>query len=106
MKRKDDDLAHWAAHLEGFVVQPDDREIEIAIEITRDHPDWVQEQQNAADPWVIANAVAHGRVILTEEVPKGPGTIDKNLKVPNVAAEFVVPCMSFNQLARDEHWAF
>ncbi len=76
------------------------------FQITAAHPDWVQEQQNAADPWVVANATVFGRVILTEETLKGPGTVDRNLKIPNVAAGFDVACVNFNQLARREGWAF
>ena len=106
LKKKDDHLKKWASDLDGFVVQPDSDEVNIATAITGAHPDWVQEQQNAGDPWAVANASVHDRIILTEETMKGPGTIDKNLKIPNVAAEFGVTCVNFNQLARDEGWAF
>lgn len=106
LKKKDDHLYVWASGLDGFVDQPDSDEVDCATLITEDHPDWVQEQQNAGDPWVVANASVHGRVILTEETMKGPGTIDKNFKIPNVAVEFDVSCVSFNQLARNEGWSF
>lgn len=71
-----------------------------------EHPDWVQERQNAGDLWVVANAVVHSRIVLTEEAMKGPGTTDKNLKIPNVAHEHDVSCVNFNQLARTEGWSF
>ena len=106
LKRKDDQLKKWASDLDGFVVQPDVDEIAVVTAITAAHPGWVQEQQNAGDPWAVANASVHHRTILTEETTKGPGTIDKNLKIPNVAAEFGVVCVNFNQLARSEGWAF
>jgi hypothetical protein len=106
LKKMDDGLVAWASALDGFVVQPDVAEIKVATAITVAHPDWVQEQQNAGDPWVIANAVVRDRVVLTEETMKGHGTIDRNLKIPNVASEFDVSCVRFNQLARDEGWTF
>lgn len=106
LKKKDDHLSQWATDLSGVVVQPESDEVVIATAITSAHSDWVQEQQNAGDPWVIANASVHGRVVLTEETMKGPGTIDRNLRIPNVAAEFEVSCVNFNQLARDQGWAF
>jgi hypothetical protein len=106
LKRKDDHLLTWAPNQSGFVVQPDSNEVGVATQITIAHPDWVQEQQNAGDPWAIANATVHSRVILTEEIMKGPGTIDKNLRIPNVASEFGVSWVNFNQLARDERWSF
>lgn len=106
LKKKDDHLQTWAAGFGDFVVQPDADEVGAATAISANHPEWVQEQQNAGDPWVVANAVVCGRVILTEETMKGAGTHDRNLKIPNVAAEFGVSCIDFNQLARDEGWAF
>ncbi len=106
LKKKDDHLVSWASRLDGFVVQPDSAEVSVATAITADHPDWVQEQQNAGDPWVVANAVVHSRIVLTEEAMKGPGTTDKNLKIPNVAHEHDVSCVNFNQLARTEGWSF
>ena len=106
LRKKDDHLLRWASGLNGFVVQPDSDEVDVATQITGAHPGWVQEQQNAGDPWVVANAAVHGCVILTEETMKGPGTIDKNLKIPNVATELGVSWANFNQLARDERWAF
>ena len=106
LKKKDDDLKTWASGLEGFVVQPSADEVAVATAITASHPDWVQEQQNAGDPWVVANASVHGRIVLTEETMKGVGTIDRSLKIPNVAAELGVSYVDFNQLARDEGWAF
>ena len=37
---------------------------------------------------------------MTEEARKGPGTIDKNQKIPNIAEEHRITCINFLNLLR------
>lgn len=106
LQRKSDDLAPWARGFAGFIVEATVEEIAVVQRITNAHPAWVQEQQNEADPWVIANAEIHERIIVTQERRSGLGTADRNLKIPNVADECDVHCLNFNGLARAEGWVF
>ena len=102
----DDECAPWARAQEGFVQDTTDAELAVVDSITTDHPGWVQESKNAADPFVVAQAVEHALVIVTLERRKGPGTEDHNLKIPNVADEWGVRCIDFKDLARHEGWVF
>jgi hypothetical protein len=104
LERFADYCGPWAKALDGFVVLPDEDELAVVAQIAVQHPDWVQEQHNAADPFLIANAVVHDRIVVTQERPKGPGTPDVNLKIPNVATEHGVTCVNFLELARREAW--
>ena len=67
---------------------PDDRaELVTVGEIADAHPEWVRGQKNEGDPFIIAHAKAEGSEIVTEEKVTGPGTVEKNLRIPSVAAE-------------------
>jgi Domain of unknown function (DUF4411) len=106
LEKVDDECGPWAKGLDGFVMDAEEPEIRLVSQITKDHPGWVQEGSNDADPWVIAHAAVHACYVVTEERAKGPGTPDEKLKIPNVAAEHNVECMNFNDLARREGWVF
>lgn len=102
----DDECAPWAKAQAGFVQQTSIAELGLVEAITAAHPAWVQEAKNAADPFVIAQAVERDLVVVTFERRKGPGTEDHNLKIPNVADEWQVACIDFKELARREGWVF
>ncbi len=106
LEQVDDDLAPWAKALSGFVVDATQDEVMRVAAITRRHPDWVQERQNAADPFLVAHAAVHGRVLVTQERRRGPGVADRNLKIPNVADEEGVECLTTHDVARREGWVF
>jgi hypothetical protein len=104
--RGGDDLYAWVKGLEGFVCDVTDDELATVAAIAVDHPEWVRGQVNEADPFLIAHAKAEGSVIITEENRKGPGTLDKNLKIPNVADEHGVACLKFFEFVRTQGWSF
>ncbi len=106
LARGDDDLHPWAKGLDGFVCKTTDDELITVAEIAGDHPGWVQGQKNDGDPFVIAHAKHTLRVVVTEENRKGPGTIDKNQKIPNIADEHGVECMKFFEFMRAQGWRF
>lgn len=106
VNRIGDDLYKWAKDIPGFVCRTTDGELRTVAEIALAHPDWVQGQLNEADPFVIAHAKAECSTVVTEENRKGPGTIDKNLKIPNVADEHRVAVLKFFDYVRREGWSF
>jgi hypothetical protein len=106
LEKVEDRCAPWAKAQSGLIVEASDEEMEVVSEITRYHPDWVQEAKNAADPFVIARAACHGAVIVTHERKRGPRTEDHNLAIPNVAAEYDVECIRFPELVRREGGSF
>jgi uncharacterized protein DUF4411 len=104
--RVDDGLSQWAKRFPGFIVDATLDEIAIVQGMSVRFPGWVEEQRNAADPWLIAHCSHHGRTVVSQEKPKGSGTAPHNMKIPNVAAIYQVPCINFNGLARAEGWTF
>ena len=50
--------------------------------------------------------VEKGSIIVAEEVRRGPGTIDKNQKIPNIAEEHRITCINFLDLLRARGWRF
>lgn len=101
-----DECAPWAKSFDSLICDASNEEVEVVARISAAHPGWINETDNAADPWVIANASVYGRTVLTQEKLKGPGTSNARLKIPNVCAELSVPYVNLNQLARDEQWRF
>jgi hypothetical protein len=106
LDRVEDSCAAWCRSFPGFVQEATDGEVTIVATIATAHPDWVSEGQNEADPWLVAHAAVHDRVVVTEERRKGPDVADRNLKIPNVADEHGVRCIDFNNLARERSWVF
>lgn len=106
LERGDDDLAPWVKSVPEFICKTTDAELVTVAEISAAHPDWVRDQKNAGDPFVIAHAKAEGSIIVTEESRKGAGVIDKNQKIPNVADEHSVTCIKFFDLLRAQGWTF
>lgn len=104
--RAGDELHAWAKSYPYFACAITSEEVKLVGVISRDHPGWVREQLNAADPFVIAHAKAESRTIVTEENRKGPNTEDRNQKIPNVAEEHSVECIKFFEFARRRHWTF
>lgn len=106
VKRGGDDLYTWAKSLEGFVCGVTEAELDVVAEIAAAHPEWVRGQVNEADPFVVAHAKAEQSTIVTEETRKGPNTLDKNQKIPNVAAEHGVNAIRFFDYMREQGWQF
>lgn len=104
--RGGDDLHEWAKKLTGFVCPVTGAELVTVAAIGAAHPGWVQGQLNEADPFVIAHAKEEGSVIVSEENRKGPNTIDKNQKIPNIADEHGVQVVKFFDFVRAYGWRF
>ena len=86
LERGNDDLAPWAKGIEGFICGTTDDEIFTVS--------------------LIAHAKHEQRTVVTEEKRKGPGTEDRNQKIPNVADEHCVECVTFFEFMRAQRWRF
>lgn len=106
VKRGGDELHTWAKGIAGFTCGVTDEELVAVAEIASHHPGWVRGPVNGADPFVIAHAKVEKSVIVTEEGRKGAGTLDQNLKIPNVADEHAVVCVKFFDFVRTHGWHF
>lgn len=104
--RGGDELHSWAKNLNDFVCPATDEELAVVAEIGLAHPEWVQGQLNAADPFVVAHAKVERSTIVTEENRKGPNTEDRNQKIPNVADEHGVDTIKFFDYVREQGWRF
>jgi hypothetical protein len=105
LKRGTDGLADWVKDCDA-VVQATDRVIDIVGQISKAHPGWVADTQNAADPWIVATASATGAAIVTDERRRGPGVRDPNLGIPNVADEWKVECLDLVTFQVRMNWTF
>lgn len=106
LDRIDDNCVRWCKSLAGFVVEPDAGVIATVTDLANRFPGWVSQQQNQADPWIVAQALRASLTVVTEERRRGPGVADHNLGIPNVADAVSVPTMTFNNMVRAEGWSF
>lgn len=106
VEESDDELAKWARErrASGLFVEPDARVQErmslIANFVSATYqPNQAAEFLKGADPWVIAHAGAHGGEVATREqrVPQN----SKKAKIPNVADQFHVNCISPYDMLRN-----
>ncbi len=103
--RGDDDCHEWARLQPGLVAPSDGAVLDVVAEIAREFPDWSSEQQNWADPFVIAHGRCRGWTVVTDEHwSRSP--ISARTKIPNVCHYFNIKCVSFLDMARREGWTF
>jgi hypothetical protein len=106
LSRGGDDLHAWARRYDNFVCEVTEEEVMTVTQLSSLFPDWVRDDFNAADPWLVAHASAERRTIVSEEKRAGDNVSSKNQKVPNVGATLGVDTVNFFALARREAWSF
>lgn len=105
LEKKEDDLYQWAKQRKQMFL-PLDEDIQIAVgEILNQFPRLVdtRKERSQADPFVIAVAMCHKRILITGE--KSSGTLEKP-RIPNVCDHFGVGYIRIVQLIRQEKWRF
>lgn len=105
LERREDDLYKWAKDRRQMFL-PLDEDIQIAAgKILEQFPRLVdtRRERSQADPFVIAVAMLHKRIVITGEKPSG--TPEKP-RIPNVCKHFGVEYMGVVQLIRQEKWSF
>lgn len=106
IERRDDELRRWLHQRESQVVEASSDELVVVSTIAAAHPGWVAGRRNAADPFVIAAARQQRAVVVTDERRSGRGADDRNVRLPTVAAEFGVQCISLTEMVRRCGWVF
>jgi hypothetical protein len=89
IEKRDDDLYKWLRQRRSYAVKiQGEREFSKAKEILASHPGLVDinATQTSADPFVIADSVCCGSIIVTREERVGKEA--KRPKIPNVATDY------------------
>ena len=112
----DKELAVWGAPEYGWyqknvrqeqIIFPDQKEIDCYQEVVewvvlgrkpKYHEAAVTEFLNEADSWLVASAYRYGATIVTNEA-SAPNSL-KKIKIPDVAVQFKVPCISALEFLR------
>lgn len=101
LKVFDDDVLEWAKeHSNVFV--PLDEEIQLtATDILETHTNLldIKKRKSSADPFLVALAINHSCVVVTEERPSGGP--DKS-KIPDVCRDYGVSCITLLDMLRSE----
>ncbi len=106
LKRKDDDAYKWVKERPLLFENVDENIQKTVSTIMRKYPRIIAEggQKNAADPFVIAFAIQHKLIVVTEE-KKGSGS-NKKPSIPFLCKAFDVECINLLDLIRLEEWTF
>jgi hypothetical protein len=102
---KDAAAKEWCEPRLGDLVVPTDLDVVKQVQaILTSHPKLVGALKNrsGADPFVIAVAMLCDSTVVTGELP---GT-ENRPRIPNVCSDLSVPCISFLDLIKAEHWSF
>jgi len=105
IEKQADDLHAWLKQRRS-IFHPLTEEIQQAtVEIQSQFPNLVdyRRQRSQADPFIIATALVHGKILITEE--KFSDSLSRP-KIPNVCKHFKVTCISFLDLMKRESWTF
>lgn len=105
----DDELAKWAKRQRGTFFKSPDENVQEALrhiaDFVKDSPRYLPHQVafflSGADPWVIAHTLALGGRIVTFEKPEPAA---KKPKIPDVAGEFNLTCISLWDLLSYLNW--
>lgn len=103
MKKWKHPRLNWYEHhvQGGQILMPDEKEVEVYAEVTnwvttermpKYKPHAVDDFLNAADSWLVSSAHRHRAKLVTNEI-SAPGGI-KKVKIPDVAEQFEVECLT------------
>ena len=107
LKDGDDALAEWATECQGFGLWvPADESVQHAYSAIADyvvqHQTYSPEHKatflGKADAWIIAHALACGGRVVTFEAPQ---PLSARPKIPDVAGNFGVDCLTLHEMLRE-----
>ena len=101
IKSQDDEILEWANEFEE-IFYPLSEEIQLsAIKILETHDNLIdlKKKKSGADPFVIATAMVHSCVVVTEEKPSGG---PNKSKIPDVCQHYGIKCIKILDMLRDE----
>ena len=111
LEKKDDEILRWAKDSWSIFVEPDEGQLRLVASIMYDSAGLVDAAKETpeADPFVIAlawsrrtNLLKTDCHVVTEETWAGLGGI----KIPNVCAQYDIPCIRLVQVFELEGWVF
>ena len=99
---KKDELLKWSKGHKTMFKKLDNEEIPSAQNIVRKNPNLIDPNKTIedADPFVIAQAIAKNAVIITDESKTNPN------KIPSVAANYTIKCISLVEFIKEQGWKF
>lgn len=113
IEKKDDAVFRWLKQRKGYVVKKQEQDAWIkAQEILAKHPNLVDVNatQTSADPFVIADSIISGSVVVTREDKVNTQPNTRKLKIPNVCDSYQVACIYGQYFAidffRENNWEF
>lgn len=103
--RRDDATRTWAAAQDGLFMTLDEDVQTATSETLAVHPKLMGRGggRNAADPFVIGLARAHGGIVVTEETPTG--NLERP-RIPDVCGAIGVRCINLIGFIRNQGWTF
>jgi hypothetical protein len=103
--RRDDATRAWAAAQEGLFVILDEDVQAATSETLAAHPKLMGRGggRNAADPFVIGLARAHGGIVVTKETPTS--NLERP-RIPDVCGAVGIRCINLIGFIRDQGWTF
>ncbi len=106
----DDELAKWAKERgDGFFRPPDERAVLALARVSAWASDQAYEARairtfmQAADYWLVAQALADGHTVVTHEVPSASR---RNIKIPDAGVGLGVRCLTPYEMLRIERARF
>ena len=102
---RDDEVSRWAKSQTGLFVALSEELQQATRDVLRAHPRLVGigGRRSGADPFVIALAMVHGGVVVTEETASG--RLEKP-RIPDVCEDLGVPCLTLVQFVQSQGWIF
>ncbi len=101
IKSQDDEILEWAYEFEGMF-HPLSEVIQLsAIKILKTHDNLIdlRKRKSGADPFVIATAMVHSCIVVTEEKPSGGPS---RSKIPDVCQHYGIKCIKILDMLRKE----
>lgn len=105
LTKRDDEVGAWTK-AQGDLFVPLSLEIQQAVTtVLEDHPKLMGAGggRNAADPFVIALAIAYDGIVVTEETSSGRIT---KPRIPDVCHAMSVPCVNLIGFVRTQGWTY
>lgn len=97
----DGELDRWLVEHSAIFIEISRPQLDVLQRIVRKYPAFTRGKENMADPAVVALAAAEGLTVLSTErrQPFPSATVPK---IPNLCAEWSVPCVGINDYLRSE----
>lgn len=100
--KRDDSLASWIKKRKDVLVRPYTQDLQQKVrDILQLFPKLikVQKNQSMADPWVIAQAMVDGAIVVTKEI----AGFNTDIRIPNVCTHFQIEFINEFDFAQREN---